>query len=46
MRTALFGVPAAVAVLALVATSTPAQGQEKAAPKYVAPKTADGHPDM
>src|SRR5580704_18817674 len=43
MRTALSGISAA---LALVMTSVPVDGQQKAAPKYVAPRTADGHPDM
>ena len=36
----------ATAVLAFVVTAVPLNGQEKAAAKYVAPRTADNHPDM
>ena len=43
MRTALFGLTAA-AVLTLIIT--PIHAQQAATPKYVAPRTADGHPDM
>ena len=35
MRTALSGISAAMAVLALVMTPVPAIGQQQAAPKYV-----------
>src|SRR5215510_16171701 len=45
MRTALFAIAAAAAAMALV-MSSPANGQQKTTPKYVAPRTADGHPDM
>ena len=45
MRTALFGLSVA-AVLALVMTPASVHGQQKAAAKYVAPRTPDGHPDM
>ncbi len=46
MRTALFGISAVAAVLALVMTPSTANSQQKTPPKYVAPRTADGHPDM
>src|SRR4030095_10274148 len=46
MKTALSAMSVAAAVLALVATPVPANGQQQAAPKYVAPRTADNHPDM
>ena len=38
MKTVLSGISAAVALLALVMTPIPANGQDKAAPKYVAPR--------
>ena len=46
MRTALSGILTAAAILALAMTPVPANGQQNAAPKYVAPRTADNHPDM
>ena len=46
MKTVLSELSAAAALLALVMVPIPANGQDKAAPKYVAPRTADGHPDM
>ena len=46
MKIALCGIIVAAAVLAPVMTPALATAQEKAAPKYVAPRTADGHPDM
>jgi hypothetical protein len=46
MKIVLSTISAAAALLAMVMTPIPANGQEKAAPKYVAPRTADGHPDM
>src|SRR5437867_2658612 len=45
MKTALSGIPAA-AVLALVMTPALVNAQQMAAPNDVAPRTADGHPDM
>jgi hypothetical protein len=46
MRIALFGASTATAVLVLIATSVPARAQQSAAPKCIAPRTADNHPDM
>ena len=46
LKIALSGPSAAAALLALALMPAPARAQQKAAPKYVAPRTADGHPDM
>jgi hypothetical protein len=46
MRTVLPAIAATAAVLGFILAPIPAHAQQKAAPKYVAPRTSDGHPDM
>ena len=46
MKAVLSRISAATAVLAFVVTAVPLSGQEKAAAKYAAQRTADNHPDM
>src|SRR4029453_7604363 len=46
MKAVLSRISAATAVLAFVVTAVPLSAQEKAAAKFVAPRTADNHPGM